>query len=138
LTLDNQPVATVTGTVHFDPISGGFSGTIGVNEVLVKGPYAITVHVDQYLSNPIPGNPIIIPGQTNEIFPVDLVAGDINNDGKVNIRDYSVFLDCYNSFRAATNCDAAKKAATDLNDDGLVNDLDNSLLLREIRKQKHE
>lgn len=137
-TLDGQISATVSGIITFDPNTGAFLGTIDTPTHLDQGNYIIAVRVDHYVTNTLPGTPTIIPQQMNKLLPVDLLAGDTDGDGKLDIRDYNILLDCYNAFRPPTNCDPAKKRASDLNDDGQVNQEDYNLFLDEIKKQPQQ
>jgi len=137
----NQLVASGSGTLTYDPSTGSFkSGLIcsGSNS-FVTGNYTVKVKTSYHLRKTLPGIQTIMVGQNNDLPPVTLVAGDVNNDNAVNIVDYNALLDCYSDLAAAAACtDPTKKVATDLNDDGQVNQIDYNLFLREIATQPGE
>jgi len=66
---------------------------------------------------------------------VALVSGDVNNDNQLTNADYDIIMGCYSDLQPAKNCDATRKAAADLSDDGKVNHDDYNLFMREISVQ---
>ena len=63
---------------------------------------------------------------------------NINNDNKLDILDYNTLIGCYSDLAAATSCNYTQKTASDLNDDGTVNQFDYNLFLRETAIQPGE
>lgn len=105
LNASNQLVATAPGVVTYSGSTGQFKGTVSVpSTVLPQGQYSIKVKAPRYLRKQVSGIQNIIPGQTNNITPVALVAGDINNDNRLDILDYNLLLDCYSDLLPAANC----------------------------------
>ena len=80
----------------------------------------------------------IVKGQENNVASSTLIAGDVNQDNKLSVLDYDIIMGCYSDLSPAKNCDAAKKLAADISDDGKVNQDDYNLFLREISVQQGE
>jgi hypothetical protein len=132
----NQPVQTSTVTLQYNPTTGNFTGTI--SNPLPAGSYTAQIQIKNYLKKTVPGI-ITIPNPVPVITPmppVSLVAGDSNSDNTLSILDYNLILDCFSDLSPARNCaDSNKKQATDLTDDGAVNQFDYNLFLRELSVQ---
>lgn len=135
-TLSNQLIASGTGTITYNPSTGNYRGNVPIQTGFPGGQYTMKVKADTYLRRQVNGVQNIVAGQENKISDIPLVAGDVNNDNKLNILDYNSILDCYSDLSAAANCSAAEKSVkTDLNDDNAVNQVDYNLFLREISTQ---
>lgn len=135
-TLSNQLIASGTGTITYSSSTGNYLGDIPIQSGFPSGQYTMKVKADTYLRRQVNGVQKINSGQKNKITTVPLVAGDVNNDNKLNILDYNSILDCYSDITAATNCTVAEKSVkSDLNDDDAVNQVDYNLFLREISTQ---
>lgn len=135
-TLSNQLIASGTGTITYSASTGNYLGDIPIQSGFPSGQYTMKVKADTYLRRQVNGVQKINSGQKNKITTVPLVAGDVNNDNKLNILDYNSILDCYSDITAAANCTAAEKSVkSDLNDDDAVNQVDYNLFLREISTQ---
>lgn len=133
----NQLVSSGAGVVRYNSAGGNYKGDLSVpSSTLSQGSYTIKVKARRYLRKLVPGIQTIIPDKANQITPVALVAGDVNNDNKLNILDYNLLLDCYSDLSVAANCASEeKKIVADVNDDGFVNQVDYNLFLREISTQ---
>ncbi len=136
--ITNTLVATATGTINYSSASGSFAGKVYTNNLLPAGKYTLKVRTDYHLTHLIPGILTISSNLTNVIPDTSLVAGDVNNDNKLDILDYNMLLDCYSDLSPAVNCNDTKKLMTDLNDDSNVNQFDYNLFLREISTQPGE
>lgn len=135
-TLDNQLIGAGTGSITYSSASGTYIGDVPIQTGFPTGKYQIKVKADTYLRRLVNGIQPITAGQQNTVTNVPLVAGDANNDNKLNILDYNMVLDCYSDLSAAANCSASdKQIKADLNDDALVNQIDYNLFLREISTQ---
>ncbi len=131
----NQQVVSKTGSVTYSASLGIFQGTIALGTVS-SGVYTVSVKTDQTLRRTVPGIISITAGQPVTLPTISLVTGDVNNDNLLSIIDYNMLLDCFSDIAPAKNCtDATKKAATDISDDGSVNQFDYNLLLRELSVQ---
>lgn len=136
--INNNMVSSGAGTITYSSASGSFTGTVKTTSPVPAGKYTIKVGTDFRLTRLVPGIQTIVVGQTNAIPAVHLVAGDANNDNRLDIRDYNTLLDCYSDLSPALACNPEKKTATDGNDDGDVNQFDYNLFLREISTQPGE
>lgn len=134
--LDNQLIAAGVGSITYSSASGSYKGDIPVQMGFPSGKYTIKVKADTYLRKLAAGIQTVTVGQQNTITSVALVAGDVNNDNKLNILDYNSILDCYSDLTEAPNCAAEEKQVkSDINDDSYVNQIDYNLFLREISTQ---
>jgi hypothetical protein len=132
---NNQLVTTRSGTVTFSSTNGNFIGTIDIGNV-GTGVYTGRIKAATYLRKSLSGIISLSTGQTKTITPISLITGDSNNDNQLSILDYNLLLDCFSDLSAARNCsDSNKKVATDLTDDGNVNQFDYNLFLRELSVQ---
>lgn len=134
---DNQLTATANGNIVFDNASGNFKGTINLGtNIPSSGPYTIKIQSPTHLRRLIGGGiQNLNKGQANNLVPVDLIAGDVNSDNKIDILDYNTLIGCYSDLSPAVSCTTENKLLSDLNDDGAVNQFDYNLFLREITVQ---
>ncbi len=135
---NNQVAASGTGTITYNKTAGNFTGTIDVGR-LGSGKYTVKVRTERYLRRLVAGIQTITAGKENNLPTTALVAGDVNNDNRLDILDYNLLLDCYSDLQPAVNCnDANKKLITDINDDGKCNQVDYNLFIRELSTQPGE
>lgn len=128
----NVQVIQTGGAVVYNSQTGYFHGTIDVG-TLPSGSYTARVATPTYLSYSFPGIITLSGGQINSLPSASLIAGDSNGDNQLNILDYNMILDCYADLTQPRACtDLAKKQATDLDDDGKVNQFDYNLFIREM------
>ncbi len=130
----NVVVQTSTGTITYNTTNGNFTGLIN-GGALTTGLYTVRAKTDKYLRRQVPGIISITAGNATTIAPFTLVVGDVNNDNRIDISDYNMLLGCFSDLTPAKNCDPTKKFATDITDDGNVNQFDYNLFLREISVQ---
>ncbi|MBI4039326.1 hypothetical protein HY388_00680, partial [Candidatus Daviesbacteria bacterium] len=132
-------INTLTGGLVYDgPQAGTFDSLITVPNSVVGGNYSIKIKTPFYLRRRLSGFISLVSGQTNQMTPTSLIAGDVNGDNALNVDDYNLIMECYSDLAPAKNCDANKKLATDLSDDGKVNYDDYNLFLRELSVQQGE
>lgn len=139
--IDNKLVGAGTGKVNYNEQTGKYVGIITITpNNFTTGKYTLKVKTEGHLRRLMSGVQTIAAGQHNTTLPaVTLVTGDIDNNNAINILDYNKLLDCYSDLSVATNCaDKTKKTASDINDDGPVNQIDYNLFLREIATQPGE
>jgi Mg-chelatase subunit ChlD len=137
--VNNNLVATASGNVVYSSASGNFVGSASATASVPTGKYTAKVWTDNHLTRLVSGILSLVNGQTNTIPTTTLIAGDVNSDNRLDIRDYNLLLGCYSDLQAAPNCtDDATKLASDLNDDNAVNQFDYNLFLREISTQPGE
>lgn len=70
--------------------------------------------------------PTVTPSQTTAL------VGDLDNDGRITANDYNILLSC--SIYSSDNGQACggRKAAADLNHDGVINILDLNIVQRSL------
>jgi len=132
---NNQLVTSATGEVQYDSNSGKYTGAVNADLPSTNGSYIVKLRTNQHLVRLVPGIQTFTPGQTSQLPQVDLIAGDITNDNRVDILDYNSLLDCYSDLGPAPACNDTKKVTSDLNDDDSVNQFDYNLFLRELSTQ---
>lgn len=128
----NQLVADQVGNVTYSSASGTFIGTVDLGSAITTGSYNVKVKTDQYLASLLPGIQTITAGTVNNLPPTPLIAGDVDNNNVLNILDYNILMGCYSDFAPAVSCTDAQKQMADINDDGVVNQYDYNLFLREL------
>lgn len=133
--VNNQLIATKQGSIAYNATTGNFQGEVAVG-TLPNGIYTVRSGMTQYLKKTIPGIITVTSGQTIQLPTITLTAGDSNGDNMLSILDYNMVLDCFSDLSPARNCsDSLKKMAADLTDDGIVNQFDYNLFLRELSVQ---
>jgi hypothetical protein len=134
---NNTLVASPTGVVTFDPLTGTYKGIIDVGRVLPPGAYITKIIVAYHLNKSAVKIVTITAGEANPIAldAVSEVAGDLNGDGKLNIEDFNIMLNCVSDLGPAKQCTPDEKDAADVNDDGVVDLADLNLYFREIAVQ---
>jgi hypothetical protein len=137
---NNVLIASPTGTVTFDPHDGTYKGIIAVGRALPAGAYITKIVISRHLNKSAVKILTITNGEANPI-PLDavqMVAGDLNGDGKLTILDFNTMMGCLSDLGPAKACDATAKGAADLNDDGIVDLADLNLYFRELSVQSGE
>jgi hypothetical protein len=127
----NALVASKAFTVTYNSTNGNYTGSADFG-ALPSGSYTVAVRTDKYLQKLANGIQNITSGQMRQITPVALTAGDMVIDNKIDIKDYNALMNCYSDLRPAKACAAQQKTLTDITDDGIVNQLDYNLFIREI------
>ena len=129
-------ISTIKSGLAYDgPNNGTFDSLVSLPSNISTGNYIIKVQSPYYLKKQIPGFVNLITGQTNNMTSVALIAGDSNQDNRLSVADYNIIMDCYSDLGNPKNCDANKKLAADITDDGKVNQDDYNLFLRELSVQ---
>lgn len=142
---NNQPVGTKrTGTVAY--VNGLFTGSIDLGTGFTTGSYNIKVKSDGYLRRKALGI-TLTAGRINTLTKISLVAGDINiigdikGDNAIDIRDYNILISCLSDptqtvdNHALCNSNAQYAVLSDLDDNGVVDQLDYNLFRRELSVQ---
>ena len=145
---NNNQVADKLGSINYNANSGIFTGSVDLGQPFATGNYTIKVQSPGHLKRIIPQGGGIInitSGQTIQLPQVNLVAGDINGDNAINLTDYNILLSCVNDpnisnidNHALCNTNANYSTWSDLDDNGVVNEFDYNLFLREYSVQNGE
>lgn len=123
------------GTVTYNPAGGNFKGSVSLGTQITTGVYTLKVTSPFYLTKRISGIQTLTAGITNTLPQITLVTGDTNEDNALNILDYNMIIGCYSDFGPAASCTVDQKMATDITDDGSVNQFDYNLFLRDLSVQ---
>lgn len=135
----NNTETTTKQNMTYNPDAGNFTGTVIVSNV-PNGTYVVKVNVDGFLYRQIDGIYTVTQGQNTTLLPVSLVAGDINNDSRIDLADYNILVSCFGSKQNTPSCPPPlplqNDTWADLNDDGKVDGVDYNLFIRELSVQK--
>jgi hypothetical protein len=145
---NNSLVASSSSPVTYNNTDGMFEGAVGLPNTVTTGNYSVKIQTDRYLRKLVPGIQQVVAGAQVSVAPVQMIAGDTNNDNVLNVLDYNALLDCGygqlnplpmndpNSAFNSANCQIHAPAQdVDLNDDGIINSTDYNLFLRELSVQ---
>lgn len=113
------------GTVRYDPVTFSYKGIVLMQEV--DNPSIIKIRLENTLQTPLPDTFVLRNG--TKLPLIELISGDINDDGKIDLLDYNALRGCFNGRICS------KKLLVDFNDDGLVEERDVNILLRGIALQ---
>lgn len=156
---NNASVLQADTNVTYDAASGSFKGTLPIGS-LQNGNYTVKVKVNKYLQRQAPNIYTINNGFVTALPPLRLTVGDIIGDNKLNIQDFNALAGCYRGVAPPSACQGQLSAqsadesldtlidesdlnaadsqqfnqneASDINDDGIVNEPDLSLYIREL------
>lgn len=108
-----------------------------MGNTLPSGSYTVKVKSDGYLTKLVPGILNLTAGQTYNEPAVNLVAGDINLDNKLDITDYNILTSCwiYSTNQGACNGNSIFGTTSDLNDDRVIDQVDYNLFIAEYSVQ---
>ncbi len=142
-TSDNSPVYSTEQTFTYSSSSEKFEGGFTLPSGFQTGTYNVFVEGSQYLRTQFPGSATITAGQTRTLSGTNfnLIAGDINkldqSFNSIDLLDYNVLISCSIYAQSTTACeaDANYKTWSDLNDDGIVDEDDYTLWLKELANQ---
>lgn len=113
-------------------------------ENLPNGSYNIYMNGPGFLTNQYPGSFSINQGQVTDLTSNNfyLITGNVNNsdlsENRIDLMDYNLMLSCSIYSQDRTACDQGEnnQTYTDLNDDGIVNEDDYTLFLKEFANQQ--
>ncbi len=128
-------IGSIQGNVLYNSTSGDFAGSFQVPGKIISGSYTIKLRTPQYLVRLIPGFVNLVQGQSNPTAQATLIAGDVDGDNFLKVADYDIIMGCYSDLLPAKSCTPAQKLSADLSDDGIVDQDDYNLFLRELSVQ---
>jgi hypothetical protein len=141
---NNSQVFTQTGSINYNSGQGFFTGTVDLGANFANGNYTVKVKSDGHLRRIIPGIQNISSAlpQPIQMSYVRLVAGDVDSNNLLDLGDYNILLSCITSPFVANidnhvlcNTNADYLRLSDLEDNGVVNEFDYNLFLREYSAQ---
>lgn len=112
--------------------NGNFQGTFDIGSAVVSGVYTMIIKVDKHLPELIPG--VIRIPRTQPIQTPELVVGDLDGDGELRVEDYNIFMSCFGRRITSTTCLSRENA--DINEDGVVDEVDGNYLIRNLARQR--
>lgn len=144
-TFEGTPVLATTMPVTYDIETGTFRGKLLLGHEVASGKYTVKVKTAGYLPKVL-ATAITITQKQETVVPVtELTAGDVNDDDRLNVSDYNVFLDCgygsinpqpINDPQSAFNsakCKSHKNTHNvDIDDNSFIDAKDYNLYLREL------
>lgn len=131
----NQLVMKQEGLITFEANAGNFKGFFDLGSDFQTGSYTLKVKTDTYLRRQIGGFITLSNGKEHVLPQLSLIAGDTNNDNKLDILDFNMIMRCYNYPLSIKTCNSAMKNVADIDDDSRVDGSDYNLFLREIWAQ---
>ena len=140
---NNNPVVSSEYTFSYSSSSEKFSGSFALPQNFQTGVYNVYVEGPQYLRTQFPGSTSIAAGKIKRLASANfnLIAGDINkvdqSENSIDLMDYNVLISCSIYAQSVSACDQNPnyKTWSDLNDDGLVDEDDYTLWLKELANQ---
>lgn len=128
---NNNLIKSVTGDLEFEKeLSGssgkGHKGQLNLGEITAGG-YRVKVKTHNSLWRQIPGFVQLQDSTSSTQHELTLVTGDLNQDNKMGVEDYNLFISCYQNL---TNCAGDLKISSDFNDDEVIDNKDLNVLLR--------
>lgn len=131
LTPSGTQVAIGNGTLAYDATTQRFIGNLGLAAVPAAGQYLVKITTPQYLTRLLPLPVTIASGSASLALPqFTLIAGDANNDNKIDILDYNMIYSCYGPKANKTQC--TTKNAVDFDDNALINGIDYNIYLKNL------
>ena len=122
--------ATISGTGTSGQVTQDFNlDTVAAGEydLVVTKPGHLTYTVKKVK---VEGTDLDLTAMTEKPFStITLLAGDVNEDGKINNLDYAVVLNPLNFNKNYTNPSDVDNVLADINGDGKINNLDYALIL---------
>jgi len=115
-------------------INGKYEASVNLGPIPAK-PYLVKIRTTNSLRKVLPVIVNLAKAVYTPTSTVELITGDIDSahDNELNLADYNAMLDCTNS---RDNCTAAIKSRADINDDGLVDSIDLSILYTGFSRRK--
>lgn len=121
------------GQLEYNFSSGFFTGNVALAN-LPSGQYIVKIRSSGYLTKALRGLISINSGKIYSAPPINLTAGDMNNDNVLNLLDYNILSDCIENKTGGKVCKAKSTyyIDSDLTDNGIRDILDYNLFIREL------
>lgn len=145
----NSPIQSKTQSITYNQSTGRFDASVDMGAI-PTGKYLVKIKTPNTIQKQIPGIQIIVTGLTNTIDPINLKSGDLTNDNKIDIRDYNILIDCFDSNYATLEPKSKfndsngrcvshperNRLNDDLNRDGYINAVDYNTFVTSLSSQK--
>ncbi len=115
------------GDLSYNSETGAFTGKVNVPN-LTSGNYSVRTRFNNTLWKKIPR--VLTAGQDNSLPSVKLINGDVNEDNKLNLLDYTIMISCFGDKQCS------QKTISDLNSDGKVSDVDINILYYHFKNRE--
>ncbi len=144
-TSDNSKYAEFTEhTFTYSPSSEKYESQIELIDLGESGNFNVYIQGPRYLYSQYPGSVSINKGQTINLNSQNfyMITGNINNsdisENRIDLMDYSVFISCsiYSQDTSACDQDPNNPENSDLDDNGIINEDDYTLFLKEFANQQ--
>ncbi|MBI4097491.1 MAG: hypothetical protein HY426_00450 [Candidatus Levybacteria bacterium] len=130
----------VDWTFTYSALTEKFESQMGLSDPIPTGTYNVYAEGGGFIRSRLPGSATINVDQTTNIYSDNfyLIAGNINNtdlsENRIDIMDYGVLISCWIYSSDFSLCDEDPNYAiyADLNDDGITNEDDYTLFLKEF------
>ncbi len=125
--------ASLNGKMTYEQSLGYFRGIGSISASLKEGAYTFKAHTSKYLKKKVIFTQTVKPGGEYVLPLTDLIAADVDNDNQLSILDYNLIAPCYKYPNVTNNtCDQAKIDEVDTDDNGVINEFDLNLFVREL------
>lgn len=144
-TSDNSKFAEYSEhTFTYSPSSEKYESQIELIDLGQSGNFNVYIQGPRYLYSQYPGSVSINKGQTINLNSQNfyMITGNINNsdisENRIDLMDYSVFISCsiYSQDTSACDQDPNNPENSDLDDNGIINEDDYTLFLKEFANQQ--
>ncbi len=128
-------------TVTYNPASGKFEGALSFGDNFQSGIYNVYVEGPQVLRGQLPGSVTLTRGMNKTAQTLDMITGDINkidrSNNNLDLNDYNILVSCsiYSQDRSACDVNPNYQTYADLDDNGIVDEDDFTLWLKEVANQ---
>jgi len=128
-------------TLTYNSQSKKFEGTLNFGDNFQSGIYNVYVEGPQVLRGQLAGSVILTRGMNKTAQTLDMITGDINkldrSNNNIDLNDYNILISCsiYSQDRSACDLNPNYQRYADLDDNGIVDEDDFTLWLKEIANQ---
>lgn len=128
----NKTVASLSSKIIYDNAAGIFKGVGKIETGVQQGSYTFKARTPMFLTKKIAFTQPVKPGESYTLPLTDLTSSDVDNDNELSILDYNMIVACYTYIDQPAVCNQTKSDAVDTNDDGIVNEFDLNLFVRDL------
>ncbi len=126
---NNKDIRDITMNIVYNPTTGEFNDIIPLGSNIPAGTYKIKVRTNNSLWKDA-GNITLTPGQKANLPSINLVSGDLNQDNRLDLSDYTAIISCI------TNKSCTAGSIADLNQDGKFDEEDLNILYSNFKTRQ--